>query len=234
MSDQGKQFESAVFNELLRALDIKRVRTTPYHPQSNGLIERFHATLKAVLRCFISRAKDWEKALPSALLAIRTAINEYGVSPSMMLYGEQICIPGAFSHPTLTYNEAIETQFVDELSNHWFNLRDFVLKNDKTLAKTNVPLPPRFPHPYVWLVQPRLQPSLYPKVRGPYAVQRVDYPVIYIKVDGVEQAVNVDRCKPAHLIQPAKSDNDFLSIRVKDPLWLSATKGGKLKALPNP
>ena len=65
-------------------------------------------------------------------------------------------------------------------------------------------------------------------------MQRVDYPVIYIKVDGVEQAVNVDRCKPAHLIQPAKSDNDFLSISAKDPLWLSATKGGKLKALPNP
>ena len=50
ISDQGKQFESDVFNELLKALDVKRVRTTPYHPQSNGLIERFHLTLKNVLR----------------------------------------------------------------------------------------------------------------------------------------------------------------------------------------
>ena len=50
-SDQGKQFESSVFIELGKLIGAKRVRTTPYHPKSDGMIERFHRTLKAGLMC---------------------------------------------------------------------------------------------------------------------------------------------------------------------------------------
>ena len=54
VTDRGTQFESGLFNKLLVALGCKHQRTTSYHPQSNGLIERFHRTLKNSLRAFQS------------------------------------------------------------------------------------------------------------------------------------------------------------------------------------
>ena len=58
VTDQGKQFESAIFNYLLDTLDIKRRRTTPYNPKANGLIERSHATIKQMIRCLQRRFPD--------------------------------------------------------------------------------------------------------------------------------------------------------------------------------
>ncbi len=48
-TDRGKQFESALFTNLVTILGTKRVRTTAYHPHANGLVERFHRQLKAAL-----------------------------------------------------------------------------------------------------------------------------------------------------------------------------------------
>ena len=48
-SDRGAQFTSALWAELGKTLSIKNINTTAYHPQANGLVERFHRTLKASL-----------------------------------------------------------------------------------------------------------------------------------------------------------------------------------------
>ncbi len=45
-SDQGTNFESATFKEMCRILGIKKTRTTPLHPQSDGMVERYNRTLK--------------------------------------------------------------------------------------------------------------------------------------------------------------------------------------------
>ena len=52
-SDQGKQFEGKVFTEMCRVLNIKKTRTTPYHPQSDGMVERFNKTLLSMLRTLV-------------------------------------------------------------------------------------------------------------------------------------------------------------------------------------
>ena len=53
-SDQGKQFESKLFKELCQLLQIDKTRTTPYHPQSDGMVERFNRTLVTMLSNFVN------------------------------------------------------------------------------------------------------------------------------------------------------------------------------------
>ena len=50
ITDRGQQFESHLWSILMRLLGTKRSRTTAYHPQSNGMVERFHRQLKASLK----------------------------------------------------------------------------------------------------------------------------------------------------------------------------------------
>ena len=60
-SDRGSQFTSETFAHLCKRLRIRHSMTTPYHPQSNGLTERFHRTLKARLQVFLnSIGKEWD------------------------------------------------------------------------------------------------------------------------------------------------------------------------------
>ena len=76
-SDQGRNFESAVFSEVCKLLRIKKTRTTPLHPASDGMVERFNATLETQLSMFVSKhQRDWDTHLPMLLLAYRSAVHE--------------------------------------------------------------------------------------------------------------------------------------------------------------
>ena len=56
LTDQGYNFMSALMKEVYQLLKIRRIRTTPYHPQMDNLVERFNATLKAMLTPVAERA----------------------------------------------------------------------------------------------------------------------------------------------------------------------------------
>ncbi|KAG7188080.1 hypothetical protein KM043_015930 [Ampulex compressa] len=85
-TDQGRQFESQLFKELTQLSGSVHIRTTTYHPQANGLIERFHRQLKAAIICH--GGQRWTEALPAVLLGIRTAFKEdLGTTPAEMVYG---------------------------------------------------------------------------------------------------------------------------------------------------
>ncbi len=71
LSDQGTNFLSKVLTHLYKKLGISRVRTSPYHPQSNGRLERFHSTLKTMLTKLIDNKHDWPDFLDLVLLFIR-------------------------------------------------------------------------------------------------------------------------------------------------------------------
>ena len=84
ITDRGSQFESEMLDELASVVGFHRLRTTAYHPQSNGLIERTHRTIKAA---FIARKENWLQALPVILLGIHNVPNESGVSPFSAVTG---------------------------------------------------------------------------------------------------------------------------------------------------
>lgn len=54
-TEQGRQFESELFRELSEAMGSEHIRTTAYHPQANGLVERFHRSLKAAIMAVDSK-----------------------------------------------------------------------------------------------------------------------------------------------------------------------------------
>ena len=72
LTDCGSQFTAEDMKKISRLLSLQHWTTTPYHPVCNGLVERFHVTLKQMLRRVCAeRPKDWDKYLPALLFAVR-------------------------------------------------------------------------------------------------------------------------------------------------------------------
>ena len=94
-SDQGTNFESKVFGEICKLLDIQKTRTTPLHPQSDGQVERFNRTLVEMLRGKIKEdQKDWDLQLPACMMAYRGAVHEStGVTPNLLMLGRELEVP---------------------------------------------------------------------------------------------------------------------------------------------
>ena len=94
-SDQGRNFESNIFQETCKLLDIIKTRTTPLHPMSDGMIERFNRTLKSKLSLFVEeRQRDWDEHLPYLMMAYRSATHEStGFSPNEMMLGRTVHLP---------------------------------------------------------------------------------------------------------------------------------------------
>ncbi|PAA78757.1 hypothetical protein BOX15_Mlig016452g7 [Macrostomum lignano] len=91
-SDKGTNFSSALLQALYRCTGVEGIQSTPYHPQSQALVERFHGTLKNMLRRLPAREKKkWDQYLPYLLFAIREVPNETtGFSPFELLYGRTV------------------------------------------------------------------------------------------------------------------------------------------------
>ena len=201
LSDQGTQFESAVFDEVLRYFDIKRVRTTAYHPQTNGLLERMHGTLKTTLRCLMNESRNWEDKLPFALLALRTALNETGTSPAIMMYGEPLRVPGTLLNDHTRYPNDFSS-FTKQLCDTLKQVQQYV-KQPEQLDLT----PINFDHQYVYLKAPFKRNMWASTWQGPYKVLDTQGPVIRIERNGVPHNVNIDRVKPATVLL---SSNDLI------------------------
>ena len=96
LTDSGSQFTAEVMKEVSGLQSLQQL-TTPYHPMCNGLEERFHVTMKQMLRRMCAeRPKDWDKYLPASLFVIREVPQEsLGFSPFELLYGRSVRGPMA-------------------------------------------------------------------------------------------------------------------------------------------
>ena len=92
LTDQGSNFTSQLLTEMYRLLHIRPIRTTPYHPQRDGLVERFNQTLKSMLRKFATqKEKDWDKLIPYVLFAYcEVPQRSTGFSPFKLLYSREV------------------------------------------------------------------------------------------------------------------------------------------------
>ena len=90
-SDQGRQYESQLFSETCKVQHIKKTRTTPYHPQSDGMAEQFNKTLVRTLKSYINNPQsDWDEHLQFLTLAYRSV--EHDTTGYLML-GREVSTP---------------------------------------------------------------------------------------------------------------------------------------------
>ena len=95
LTDQGPNFESGLFRDVCERLGIKKLHTTPYHPQGDGLVERLNRTIVDGLRKIQSTTKtDWDLDLPLLLMAYRATVQEStGETPNAMMLGRETITP---------------------------------------------------------------------------------------------------------------------------------------------
>ena len=131
--DQGTTFMSALLEEVYQVLQIKRIRTSPYHPQTDGLVERFNGTLKMMLRKFVSRnQKDWYDCLLYLLFAYHE-VPQDGFSQFELLYGRRVRAPLDVLRESWTGCSAEETTVIT----HVMEMRNR-LEEMRELFKTNL------------------------------------------------------------------------------------------------
>ena len=164
-SDRGSQFTSSIWTGVCSILGISASTMTSFHPQSNGMVERFHRSLKSSLRAKLA-SSDWVSHLPLVLLGlIATPKDDTGLSVSVAVYGAPLTLLG----------ELVE---VPEL------LPDtFLRKVNRAIEGFAIP-PPHHVRPvppvqlplalisakYIFVCEDTAISSLAPSYRGPYLV----------------------------------------------------------------
>jgi cleavage and polyadenylation specificity factor subunit 1 len=119
-TDQGWQFESQLFKSLAKMCGIQLSQMTAHHPAANGLMERFHRTLKAAIMCHAEQ--QWTEVLPLVLLGICTVFKEdLQASVAELVYGEPLRIPSELLTPSA--NPVDPALLITELRQHVARLR---------------------------------------------------------------------------------------------------------------
>ncbi|VVC26736.1 Integrase, catalytic core,Macro domain,Retropepsins,Zinc finger, CCHC-type,Ribonuclease H- [Cinara cedri] len=106
-TDQGQDFLSKVFTACCKLLQIEKIKTTAYHPQSSGALERSHRTLAEYLRHFVKENnKDWDQYVSYAMFVYNSTVHtSTGFQPYELVYGYPVEVPHSLQKsPQPCYN----------------------------------------------------------------------------------------------------------------------------------
>ena len=117
-SDQGRNFESDVIAEVCNTLGVVKTRTTPYHPQSDGLVERQNRTLLSMLAMVTANhPSSWENHLQGLCMAYNTSVQPTtGYTPFFLMFGRQARIPIDIAYGTPTPSALPTTKYAAALN----------------------------------------------------------------------------------------------------------------------
>lgn len=223
-TDQGRQFESHLFKRLNEVLGTSHLRSSPYHPQGNGMIERWHRTLKASLKAKFNA--DWVEQLPLVLLGLRSALKpDINASPAELTYGKTLTLPGEFFEPSKRFDES----------------HDFVRHLRETMRKLQ-PIKASHHSSGKFFVHPELSSAKFVFVRndahkkplqapynGPFEVLKHRDKVFKVNVNGKAQNISIDRLKPAFVLEEDVSKDVFPPVNSNQPDQIKSNHPDQIK-----
>ena len=199
-TDRGTQFTSDLFKQLTKVWGIQSILTTPYHPEANGLVERFHRRLKEALLALGSESpEDWYWRLPCVLLAIRTTLKpDVGASPAELVYGEGLAVPGEILPSTPASDELLARQRTAALADARLEVARLQPVPTSAHRKPLVHLPQDLQTcTHVFVRRGGVQPCLSTPYVGPYRVISRNQTNFQIEIPGrPNDSVAICRVKP--------------------------------------
>ena len=211
LTDQGSQFVGSLVAHLCKDLHIDKVKTAPYHPECNGVVERMHGTLGSMLMKATSLGMDWVGQVPFALFALRSSPNrDTGFSPFELVFGHNVRTPLDILHQGWA-EMSFQDLNVEEWS-EWLVARleiwhDLLRERGKEASKSRKKAHDKRAvdrtleaGDLVWYRVPGMIKKLRESWHGPYkviqAVNRVDYKV---KVrNGRTKVLHINNLKKHH------------------------------------
>ena len=137
ISDRGSEFCNNILTELTKLFNVCKIKTSPYHPQCNGMIERFHRDLNSMLRKAADKNKlSWDTEIPQILLAYRTTTHSRtGHTPYFIMFGRDPIVPvDTILEPRRKYyGEDYLPQLLERQRKAW----EMVIDNTKEMRQKN-------------------------------------------------------------------------------------------------
>lgn len=207
LTDQGTNFLSSLIRNLTKKFNIKHFKTTAYHPQSNGSLERSHHVLTEYLKTQINKDNEWDEHIALAMFSYNTSVHESTqYSPFELVFGRLPRIPT--SHPPI--EEETDTtyrQYLTELFNKLYDTqedaRQHLIKSkirskryyDKRINPCNLQ-----PGNNVYLLKEPRRGKFADQYTGPYKVLEIlSHNNIKILFHNRPRIVHIDKLKISHV-----------------------------------
>ncbi|XP_043962798.1 uncharacterized protein LOC122825436 isoform X2 [Gambusia affinis] len=203
-TDQGTNFMSRTFAQALKQLGVEHVTSSSYHPESQGALERFHQTLKAMLRKYcMGTEKDWDEGIPFLLFAVRGTVQDtLGCSPAGLVFGHEVRGPLNVLKDQLISSSHSVKSIPEYVSKMRERLQTACALAQKALASKQVKMKRHYdqkavtrefkPGDKVLILLPIPGSSLETKFSGPYVVEKKLSETNYI-------VQTPDRCRKTRL-----------------------------------
>ena len=214
-SDQGSNYESIIFAELCKMLEIRKTRSSPRNPKCNGKVERFNRTLIRMIRAYLrGEQRNWDLNLSCLAAAYRATPHEgTGLTPNLLMLGREVRLPAevVFGSETSDGSSVMSYgEYVDDLCSKMKHAHEVAREHLKVAAQrqkvtydAKCSVNKYSVGDYVWYLIETRKPDENKKLNcpfvGPFVVVHkmndLDY-MIQMDVKGTRKVVHHNKLKP--------------------------------------
>ena len=202
LTDQGQNFISELMQKYEKAFKIKHIKTTSFHPQSNGSLERTHGVIKDMLRVTQKDwNQEWDETLNFCCLAYNTMVHEStGFTPFELTFGHKANLPSTISQSSgRTHEDEVKLR-KREWDSRLRQARETLIKSkqrykrdqERKIVKTQTIFREG---DHILIHNDHKKDKLDSEWLGPYRIETIKTPYYEINVGGQTKKVHGNRLK---------------------------------------